>query len=310
MHYESVAARHDGTIPVHHVTVGDQLGDLELNGCDRRRRAPQSAVVFRLAWQIGEEARKQPADCARQLTVGGDPGGRLRTIPFVAVSYGLYAHFLHSVSTPLALGRPRMGLTLGLTTLIVALIETSRRKSKKCADENERLSGVDPLTGIANLRHMRTWLAEEGARCDALGTNLTLFTIDLDNFKQVNDTYSHAAGDNVLVSVARALQDTVRDVDLVARRGGDEFVVAIEHDAAVMEVHMAERIRANIAEVREIVCPRVAPTASIGAVLRHRYESVDDLIARADAVERHMKDRFHSEYEGRETASLSSPSPI
>jgi diguanylate cyclase (GGDEF)-like protein len=86
----------------------------------------------------------------------------------------------------------------------------------------------DPLTGLANRRLLDELLGRALRRADRSGTPLTLAFLDLDNFKSVNDTYGHDAGDAVLRATAARLQTAVRDADVVARYGGDEFVVVYE----------------------------------------------------------------------------------
>ena len=86
----------------------------------------------------------------------------------------------------------------------------------------------DPLTGLANRRLLDELLGRALRRADRSGNTLTVAFLDLDNFKSVNDTYGHDAGDAVLRATATRLQAAVRDADVVARYGGDEFVVVYE----------------------------------------------------------------------------------
>lgn len=101
----------------------------------------------------------------------------------------------------------------------------------------------DPLTGLANRRLLDELLARALHRTNRSGTPLTVAFLDLDGFKSVNDTHGHDAGDTVLRATAARLQTAVRDADVVARHGGDEFVVVYEgaDDNAVRS--LLERIR-------------------------------------------------------------------
>lgn len=96
----------------------------------------------------------------------------------------------------------------------------------------EELSHSDPLTGLLNRRALDDLMDREFARAARTGTGLTVVAIDLDDFKEINDTHGHAAGDEVLRRVAAALQGSVRSTDLVARPGGDEFMLVIAGDEA------------------------------------------------------------------------------
>jgi diguanylate cyclase (GGDEF)-like protein len=138
----------------------------------------------------------------------------------------------------------------------------------------------DPLTGLPNRTLLRDRL--EHALAKRGPGSAGLLFVDLDNFKDVNDAYGHAAGDTVLVEVARRLCTTVRPADTVARLGGDEFVVVcedVDREAVValgqrLQEAMEEPVRAGDAEQRL--------TASIGCALGGH--DPDQLLAAADAA--------------------------
>ena len=123
----------------------------------------------------------------------------------------------------------------------------------------------DHLTGLANRASLMLELERATARAKRSGHGFGLLFIDLDRFKSVNDTLGHRAGDVVLCGVAERLVSATRQTDLVARNGGDEFVVLAEAaDDLAMLVTLAERIRSALAEPVELDGDRVAVTASIG----------------------------------------------
>ena len=108
--------------------------------------------------------------------------------------------------------------------------------------EAQRLSLTDPLTGLWNYRFLRVSLAREVERAGRFHRRVAVIVIDLDKFKEVNDTYGHLAGDTVLTEVARRINGQIRDVDLAFRYGGEEFVVLLpEADAAGAE-RVAQRL--------------------------------------------------------------------
>src|SRR6202162_4209896 len=104
------------------------------------------------------------------------------------------------------------------------------------AEEFERLAMVDSLTGLANRRAAEARLASEAARSERHGHPLTVISFDLDQMQQINDTYGHPAGDQVLKHFAHRLNSTIRKSDMAARMGGDEFLILLpECDTSQVE---------------------------------------------------------------------------
>ena len=107
---------------------------------------------------------------------------------------------------------------------------------------------VDQLTGVANHRYLQERLKQEVARAARTGIPLSVLMIDLDGFKQINDQYGHSQGDRVLRGVAHALKQHVRTNDIVARYGGDEFVVLMPDTPGADAAIVAERVAAGVRE--------------------------------------------------------------
>jgi diguanylate cyclase (GGDEF)-like protein len=105
----------------------------------------------------------------------------------------------------------------------------------------------DPLTGLHNRRSFEVRLAEEVARTHRSGVVFSLLLVDLDHFKSINDRYGHPAGDQALRHVAAVLKDELREVDFLARIGGEEFAVLLSATSGQGAMQAAERIRAAIA---------------------------------------------------------------
>ncbi|PRY28440.1 sensor domain-containing diguanylate cyclase [Pseudosporangium ferrugineum] len=116
-------------------------------------------------------------------------------------------------------------------------------------EEAQRLSLTDPLTGLWNYRYLRESLRREVERASRFGRMLTVLVLDLDHFKEVNDTYGHGAGDTVLGEFARRLRIGLREVDVAFRQGGEEFVVLLPETDAYGGVIVAERLGAAIREI-------------------------------------------------------------
>lgn len=131
----------------------------------------------------------------------------------------------------------------------------------------EALSMTDPLTGLYNRRQLQRALAHEFHQCQRYDTDFSLLLLDLDYFKQVNDTYGHTFGDLVLQEFAGRLQKTIRDCDLACRYGGEEFVVLLPRIDLRESCILAERIllQCRTQPVRRGEISHVN-TVSIGAV--------------------------------------------
>ncbi|HEY3438120.1 MAG TPA: diguanylate cyclase [Actinotalea sp.] len=140
----------------------------------------------------------------------------------------------------------------------------------------------DPLTGLANRRLLDVLLETALARVRRTGGPLVVTYLDLDLFKEVNDTYGHAAGDRVLVEVAQRLHATLREADVVARTGGDEFVIV--HDSTPEDAqHVHARIRAALAQPVDLGDGAVVTCeASLGSADLGDADDAVGLLAAAD----------------------------
>jgi diguanylate cyclase (GGDEF)-like protein len=129
---------------------------------------------------------------------------------------------------------------------------------------NERLADMaitDALTGLRNRRHFHRLVESNFESSDQSGHPLTVILLDVDRFKQFNDTFGHPAGDGALMTVSDILRANVRDRDLIARYGGEEFVVLLPRVGAPEGIALAERLRRCIADHPWGDCPI---TASFG----------------------------------------------
>ena len=179
----------------------------------------------------------------------------------------------------------------------VALITrdvTERRLAEQALDAAAR---CDALTRLSNRRHFEEILAMARARALRSGEAMALMYIDLDGFKNVNDTMGHAAGDAVLIEVARRLKQTVRDTDAVCRLGGDEFVVLAERAGTAQDVSdMCTRLVIALKAPHVIAGRLAAATSSIGAAIFRASETPEALCQRADAAMYRAKTSGKSKY--------------
>jgi len=159
---------------------------------------------------------------------------------------------------------PRLakGLDLGANDYLIRPVDRNellartntqirRKRLQDRLNDNYRrslsLALTDELTGLYNRRYLLAHLDELVARVSRDGLDAAVLLVDIDHFKQVNDTYGHAAGDDVLRELAARATNTVRSVDLVARLGGEEFVVVMPETAPAIAIAVGERLRLAIA---------------------------------------------------------------
>lgn len=168
------------------------------------------------------------------------------------------------------------------TKELVAVIETLQDISerKKLEEELERLATTDALTGLCNRHRFNELLQQEVARARRYHAPLSLIMFDLDYFKNINDTYGHAVGDQVLQAVADVIRENVRTTDWVGRWGGEEFMVlcpeATEKDAVLTAEKLRGLVESHTFETVKTI------TVSCGVTRFKAHDSVDAFVSRAD----------------------------
>ncbi len=145
-------------------------------------------------------------------------------------------------------------------------------------------SYTDPLTGVYNRTALHNVFQREWKLAKRQGLPLSILVLDVDRFKQVNDTYGHVTGDRVLVKIAACLKQAVRSSDMIFRYGGEEFVILLSNTYPEGAKLLAERL---LRTIRSMDCSDIAPnfriTASIGvATLNHVEETAEQVFKRAD----------------------------
>jgi diguanylate cyclase (GGDEF)-like protein len=149
------------------------------------------------------------------------------------------------------------------------------------AEEFEQLAMFDALTGLANRRSAEGRLASEAARSERYGHALTVISFDLDKFKQINDTYGHPAGDQVLKEFARRLTCVIRKSDIAARMGGDEFLVLLPECTSDHVQTLLDRLRPM---ETEYAGTKIPICFSAGWVGYEKGESTEQFLERADRI--------------------------
>jgi len=219
----------------------------------------------------GDEAARWHDELA-QVRVGGSSVARaeLSVAPPDASP-----RWLEVTAVPVALGDHAY--------LLTHIDDTTRRRLEE--QRLVRLALHDGLTGLANRTLLHERLEAAVARSERSGLPVGVIYLDLDGFKTVNDTFGHAAGDELLVAVADRLTRVLRAGDTAGRLGGDEFLVVagdVVDDAALAEI--LRRVEAALATPLVVEQAEVLVGASCGAVLSRPGESADTVVRRADAA--------------------------
>ncbi|HMV41276.1 MAG TPA: diguanylate cyclase [Leptospiraceae bacterium] len=150
-----------------------------------------------------------------------------------------------------------------------------------------KLANTDSLTGLHNRRYFYTLVETLWRKPDPLIPDMSMLVIDVDHFKKVNDTYGHDVGDQVLKQVAEILSKSIRNMDIVGRYGGEEFLVFLPKTNIQEAIELAEKIRVSIQEQKILLSENqiLQITASIGVASRVEKEmEIDQLVKSADTM--------------------------
>jgi diguanylate cyclase (GGDEF)-like protein/PAS domain S-box-containing protein len=165
-------------------------------------------------------------------------------------------------------------------------LEHTNRELERVLAREQQLARTDGLTGLYNYRYFFELASREFKVSMRYKLPLSILMFDTDDFKQINDSLGHFAGDKILALVARTTSAQMRSVDVLARYGGDEFIILLPQTGAKKALPIAERIRANVAAMKlPTENGPISVTLSIGiAEIRHEAadESVEDIVQRAD----------------------------
>jgi diguanylate cyclase (GGDEF)-like protein/PAS domain S-box-containing protein len=168
--------------------------------------------------------------------------------------------------------------------LIGIIIDITERKQLEA--ELERLATIDSLTGVFNRRQLASLATVELERAHRYGHPTSVVMLDIDFFKKINDTYGHVTGDSVLAGLAQLLTEIARTSDLVARFGGEEFVLILPETNLIDAQDVAERIRKKVADTPFIVDGHaIRITVSLGVTSSERSgQDFESLLKDADRL--------------------------
>ncbi|MCL4474427.1 MAG: diguanylate cyclase [Actinobacteria bacterium] len=223
-------------------------------------------------------------------------------VPLGSVGEILGVLYLYLPPGKVEISERRLRLLKSISSQIASAIE-----NVKLHEKTRELSLHDPLTGLANRRLMTDELEKTLARSKRSGKPFSLIMLDLDHFKDYNDHFGHASGDNLLVGLSDLIRNEIRRIDLAVRYGGEEFLIILPETGMAEAMEVAERIRSKTGS-REFVCSdsmtTTGITVSLGVSTWDRNISSEEiLIARADTA------LYRAKSNGRDRVESWIPSP-
>jgi diguanylate cyclase (GGDEF)-like protein len=250
------------------------------------------AIVEHIRVQPGEGILGQVFATGRPILIGGDA-------PDVALPHRRRYRTQSCIVVPLktstevfavaAVSDPRAGEyfePIDLRALRLfgppAVLALQRERLREDIAEVTRSAVIDPVTGLANRQYLQTRLDAEMQRAKRLRQSLAIMLVDVDDFKNVNDTWGHLEGDRVLRDIAALLAEHVRIFDVCTRYGGEEFVILMPGADREMAVRVAERVRKAVELAYRDGRSGVHITLSAGVALLDPGDTPDTLLGRAD----------------------------
>ena len=251
-------------------TIGAVFAELPLNAATLRRLAAPDAHEVQLAFVR-----------LRSTSPTGTEHGQ--TLP-LASGFGVRAYLPGGIVADRKNAAYRRVAGAGLLALLALMLLTlvlarPLLRAFRWTEEQASEARIDSLTGLANRRAAEEILAAEISRAHRFKHELAVVLLDLDRFKEINDSFGHAAGDMMLRAVSRLLTSLARQGDTVARWGGEEFVVVLPETDLPGAMRFAERLRRTI-EAHQV--GEMRTTASCGVATRLPEDDVDALFGAAD----------------------------
>jgi diguanylate cyclase (GGDEF)-like protein len=246
------------------------LAQVPTNAATLRRVSAGAADGVRVAFV--QPGGPEPGESARGVTVPAAKNVHIRAyVPAAIESHRKNAAYLRVVEAGL--------LALAALMLLTLVLARPLLRAFRWTEEQASEARIDSLTALANRRAVEEILAAEISRAERFAHQLAVVLLDLDRFKEINDSFGHAAGDVMLRAVSRLLTSLARQGDTVARWGGEEFIVVLpETDPAGAE-RFAERLRRTI-EAHSV--GEMQTTTSCGVASMVAEDTVEDLLGAAD----------------------------
>jgi diguanylate cyclase (GGDEF)-like protein len=246
-------------------------------------RRDLSGISFRLGegvagWvaETGEPALIDDVSLDPRYKALPDSQNRIRSLACMPIAYRDERIGVLTITSPRegAFNQEDMELLRFIATTMALDIDNARLR---------RLAVTDPLTEAYNREFLQQYLPQAIESAHARGEPLAVAMVDVDHFKDVNDSFGHAVGDHVLADVARRLRAGIRVGDLLVRYGGEEFLALLPGAGTERAIEIAERMRARLEDDPIVVERRsIAVRVSVGVAELRSVDTPDDIVRRAD----------------------------
>jgi diguanylate cyclase (GGDEF)-like protein len=250
--------------------IGAVVAQVPTNAATLRRVSTGAADGIRVAFV--HPGSPQPGEGARGVTLPVATHTGLRAyVPAAVESHQKNAAYLRVAEAGL--------LALVALMLLTLVLARPLLRAFRWTEEQASEARIDSLTGLANRRAVEEILAAEISRAQRFAHELAVVLLDLDRFKEINDSFGHPAGDVMLRAVSRLLTSLARQGDTVARWGGEEFVVVLPETDPVGAQRFAERLRRTI-EAHSVGDMQTSTSCGVASMLPE--DTVEDLLGAAD----------------------------